>query len=100
MADRITVTIQDLRDAAVAFTSRYENIGEILTELSTLSTDLGNNWAGAAQVEYAQLSAEMLKSLSSVSTDILPSISKILTSVADTMAAADAEIASSLKSSN
>ena len=97
MADRITITPSELRQAAGVFGQKYEDISGIIQELETQCNNLEGTWTGDSQTQFASLSAEMLKNLREVSDQILPSIQEILTNVAETLEQTDIEIANSLK---
>lgn len=97
MADRITITPEELRTASGNFSTKASEIVEILSYLRTEVDNLQSTWDGAAQDQFFVSYEEMAKTMDQFP-EILEGISTQLTSVADTLETTDAELASALKS--
>lgn len=96
MADRITITPQELLDAASTFTQQAGDIKDILSSLRTLVDNLESTWDGAAQDQFFIAYEEMNTTLEQFP-EVLEGIGTQLTTVAQTLEETDQALADSLK---
>ena len=97
MADRITITPSELRDASSQFNTKADEIEQILNDLKSLVDNLESTWDGAAQDQFFIMYDEMHPELAKIAEEVLPGIANTLTSIADTLEETDEQIASSLQ---
>lgn len=95
MAERITITPEELRSSSTNFATKSEEIREILVYLKSEVDNLESTWQGAAQSQFFQQYEEMQETLNQFP-EVLDGISAQLTSVADTLESVDEELRSAL----
>lgn len=95
MADRITITPEELRSSSSTFASKAEEVKTILDTLSTEVDNLSESWAGAAQSQFFEAYEEMKETLNQFP-NVLEGISKQLKVVADTLEETDASLRDAL----
>ncbi len=95
MADRITITPDELRSSSQTFNSKADEITDILEQLRSEVDSLESTWDGAAQDSFFQSYEEMNQTLVQFP-EILQGIAQQLTAVADTLEQTDEELASAL----
>lgn len=95
MADRITITPEELRDSSTMFQNKAEEITQILADLRSEVDSLESTWDGAAQDAFFQSYEEMSTTLEQFP-EILEGISTQLTSVADTLEDTDEQLGQAL----
>ncbi len=95
MADRITITPEELRDSSTMFNNKAEEITQILNDLRSEVDSLEATWDGAAQDAFFQSYEEMQSTLEQFPV-ILEGIASQLTSVADTLEDTDEQLSQSL----
>lgn len=84
MAERITITPEELRTSSSNFATKADEIRDILTFLRTEVDNLQSTWQGAAQSQFFIMYSEMEKTLNEFP-EVLTGISTQLTTVADTL---------------
>ena len=95
MADRITITPQELITSAGSFNVKADEIRDILQYLQTEVNNLESTWDGAAQDQFFAQYSEMQTTLNQFP-EVLDGIASQLTAVAQTIEETDAELASRL----
>ena len=95
MADRITITPQELRSTASNFRGKSDEIEGILQYLLTEVNNLESTWDGAAQDQFFAQYNELQPSLKQFP-EILQGISSQLDAVAQTLEETDSALASQL----
>ena len=95
MADRITITPEELRSSSSTFASKAEQVTEILTTLKSEVDNLAESWAGAAQSQFFEAYEEMQETLNQFPV-VLEGISNQLKVVADTLEETDASLRDAL----
>lgn len=98
MAERITITPEELRSSANVFSTKSGEIAETLTLLRQEVDNLEATWDGAAQDQFFISYSEMETTLNEFPT-ILEGISTQLTTVADTLEQTDEDLRSALSNS-
>jgi len=96
MADRITITPQELRTAATKFNAKAEEVVGILKDLMTEVTNLESTWDGAAQDEFFAQYRELQTPLNQFP-EVLNGIASQLEAVAQTLEETDNALASQLR---
>lgn len=96
MADRITITPEELRTASSNFESKAGELEELLNYLKTQVENLEQTWDGAAQDQFFIMYNELNNNLKQMP-EVLKSISANLSNVAQTMEETDNALASQLK---
>lgn len=95
MADRITITPQELRTSATTFRAKSDEIVSILKELMTEVNNLESTWDGAAQDTFFQQYNDLQTPLNQFP-EILEGIAGQLDAVAQTLEETDSALASQL----
>ena len=95
MAERITITPEELRTSSNNFATKAGEIREILSYLKTEVENLETTWTGAAQSQFFQEYEEMQTVLNQFP-EVLDGISGQLTTVADTLESVDEELRTAL----
>ena len=95
MADRITITPQELITSAGNFNAKADEIRDILQYLQTEVNNLESTWDGAAQDQFFAQYSEMQTTLNQFP-EVLDGIASQLTAVAQTIEETDAALASQL----
>ncbi len=95
MADRITITPDELRSSSSTFNTKADEISDILNTLRQEVDSLEATWDGAAQDSFFQSYSDMEATLTQFP-EILQGIAQQLTAVADTLEQTDEELASAL----
>lgn len=95
MAERITITPEELRTSSTNFGTKAEEIREILSYLKTEVSNLEATWSGAAQSQFFQQYDEMETMLNQFP-EVLDGISAQLTTVADTIEETDEQLRQAL----
>lgn len=98
MAERITITPEELRSSASTFSSKAEEITQILSDLRTEVDNLEATWDGAAQDQFFASYSEMETTLNQFP-EVLEGISGQLTTVADTLEQTDEDLRTALSNS-
>ncbi len=97
MSEQIRMTPSELRDGAKSLQTLKEeclqNLGAMKTEIDRIAAD----WEGSSQNAFVAKFEETYKSTTESLTDSVDGISKILETSAETIEAADAQIASALR---
>jgi len=96
MAERITITPEELRTSSTNFTTKSGQIREILSYLRTEVNNLEASWKGAAQSQFFVMYSEMESTLNQFP-DVLDGISGQLTTVADTLEETDEALKTALQ---
>lgn len=95
MADRISISPQELNDAGASLISGAETIEELMTTLNTTVEGLRDNWSGDAQVSYfAEFDAQ--KTNISQFQSMISNFGAQLQAIATTIEQADAELSNAL----
>lgn len=98
MAARITMTPEELREAASFLDSTREEIAEKIGAVESKVNDLLNTWDGAAQdAFFDSFTNDMLPILKNDFPSVLEGISTQLTSAADALEQVDEEVASAFR---
>ena len=95
MAERITITPEELRDSASKFTTKSGEIREILSFLRSEVDSLEATWEGAAQSQFFASYSEMEQTLNQFP-EVLDGIRQQLTTVAQTLEDTDEQLGASL----
>ena len=95
MAERITITPEELRDSASKFTGKATEIRETLSFQRNEVDSLEATWEGAAQNQFFISYAEMEQTLNQFP-EVLDGISQQLTTVAQTLEDTDEQLGASL----
>ena len=95
MAERITITPEELRNSAAKFTEKSEETREMLTFLRSEVDGLESTWAGMAQSSFFNEYTEMEQTLQQFP-DVLDGINSQLTTVAETLEETDEQLGASL----
>lgn len=95
MADRITITPQELRTAAANFKAKADEVVDILKYLMNEVTNLESTWDGAAQDEFFAQYNELQTPLNQFP-EVLNGIASQLEAVAQTLEETDNALASQL----
>ena len=96
MADRITITPQELRTAAANFKAKADEVVDILKYLMNEVTNLEGTWDGAAQDEFFAQYNELQTPLNQFP-EVLNGIASQLEAVAQTLEETDNALASQLR---
>ena len=96
MADRITITPQELRTAATNFRVKADEIVDILKYLMNEVTNLESTWDGAAQDQFFAQYNELQTPLNQFP-EVLNGIASQLDAVAQTLEETDNALASQLR---
>ena len=96
MANSIVMTPDELRESASKIDGNRDTIVETLTALDQTINTVTEGWKGAAQSSFLESYAEMKKVLDNFP-GVLEGISSQLTSAAQIIEDADAQIASAFK---
>lgn len=98
MAERITITPQELRDAAEYVMARQSAINDAVKELKTKLDDVCSRWEGDSQQAFIRQFDEIYTQLLSKQLpDVLEGVSQELKVAADTIEQADKELAGAMK---
>lgn len=97
MAERITITPEELRSSANVFLTQADQISEILKTLEKEVESLESTWEGAAQDQFLSVYQTMSPEFMKMATQVLPGISNTLNSIAQKLEETDEQIASSLR---
>ena len=95
MAERITITPEELRTSSTNFATKAGEIREILEYLKQEVDNLETTWQGAAQSQFFQQYEEMQSTLNQFP-DVLDGISSQLTTVATTLEDTDEQLRQAL----
>lgn len=96
MAERITITPEELRSSSSKFTSKAGEIREILSFLKNEVDSLEATWQGASQSQFFASYNEMQSTLNQFP-DVLDGISQQLTMVAQTLEDTDEQLKAALQ---
>lgn len=97
MADRITITPEELRTSSTNFSTKAGEIRDILTYLRSEVDNLESTWQGAAQSQFFIMYSEMEKTLNEFP-EVLDGISTQLTTVAQTLEDTDDALKAAMQS--
>lgn len=95
MAERITITPQELETSATNFNTKADEIRDILQFLQTEVNNLESTWDGAAQDQFFASYSEMQTTLNQFP-EVLDGIAAQLNAVAQTLRETDEALASQL----
>ncbi len=96
MAERITITPEELRDSSSKFTTKAGEIREILSFLRSEVDSLEATWEGAAQNQFFISYGEMEQTLNQFP-EVLDGISQQLSMVAQTLEETDEQLGAALQ---
>ena len=96
MADQIRITPEMMRTRAREYSQQGEAVGQVISAMDTLLTNLQDEWEGAASRSYADKYAELRPGFEKAQ-ELIMQISQALISTADTIERTDAEIAAQFK---
>ena len=97
MAARITMTPEELRDAATFLDKTKDDIIDKIKDVQSEVNDLTDTWEGAAQSAFFASFEELLPTLQNDFPSVLEGIAEQLRSAADAVEQVDEEVASALR---